>query len=423
MLVHTVLRTLVIFGPGITGPAETDALNFHQPTVEQFVQQWPSPDVSDYAAASTPGHHLALAAIDDRFDPSLETLRLISGTPVTLMIGLFVFYCSARAGPTVAILSGLPLMCSPHTVGFSTHVLPESSAWAFVLLLMILAMRDRFTNSTTVVAGLVVLFCVLTRQVNLWTASLVWLAAWLGPKGNDPPSDVFAPPIQDRASRAKRTAIAFVATLPAFAVIAWFYSIWGSLTPGRFIAANVGPNPVTPAFMLSLCGLAGLAFFPVFLPALRQAISGGAPVVPIVGSAAALGLLIGILPESTYSFEEGRVSGIWEAVRVTPTVFDRSPLIVIGSAVGAGFAAACLLVAPGSSSRWLLTLALVASTAAQSANAQAYQRYMEPMVLLLFPIAAACAIRARGASPHPLALLGPVTLAALLAIVTLGRIV
>jgi len=72
--------------------------------------------------------------------------------------------------------------------------------------------------------------------------------------------------------------------------------------------------------------------------------------------------------------------------------------------------------------RTLLTIAALACLAAQSANAQAFQRYMEPLVLLLVPMAVACGLRVAKRPYAPLALAGPLLLAVLQLALTIMRI-
>lgn len=432
-LLHLVFRAVLIFGTGFGGPTGFDERAFHMPVIVSFVEQWPNPDVSDYAAASTPGHHLVAALLIVLFDPAIEMIRFVTGTPITLSVFLLAYFCAARAGPVFGIIATLPFACSPHTVSFSVFVVPEASAWGVLTLLLFISFRDRYSFNMLAIASVVLFACVLTRQINLWGAAVIWLAAWLG-SGDDQPASRLAPAIDgDTSKRAARAAIAIVATLPSFAIVAWFFSKWGGPTPEAFQSEQntglvtsavrvVGPNPAIPALILALTGVVGVAFLPIAFNRLREAQRQVAWFRHAVFIGATLGALTAIVFESSSSHEAGRWGGLWNAVARVPDIADRSPLMIAGAATGGACAAILLVLAPGRRTRWLMLGAFIAGITAQSANAQAFQRYMEPLVLLLVPMAVACGLRAAKRPYAPLALVGPLVLALLQLVQTVMRI-
>ena len=59
------VQVVVIHGPGFGGGLANDERVFHLPTIRLFADQLPSPDLSDYNVATTPGYHLLLAAVSN----------------------------------------------------------------------------------------------------------------------------------------------------------------------------------------------------------------------------------------------------------------------------------------------------------------------------------------------------------------------
>jgi hypothetical protein len=133
---------------------------------------------------------------------------------------------------------------------------------------------------------------------------------------------------------------------------------------------------------------------------------------------ATAGLLMAAIPRTDYSRDAGRWGGLWNIVAHVPTFFGRSPLIVALAAVGGGILALWLFVLP-TRSRWIFATALLAFTAAHSASGQAWQRYDEPLLLMVFPLMFV-ELNRRSAKPMTgaRAYAGPVLLAAMLAGVT-----
>ena len=53
-----------------------DQNQYHLPAIRTFAADWPAVDVRDYASATTPGYHLALAAVARYVDDHALTLQL-----------------------------------------------------------------------------------------------------------------------------------------------------------------------------------------------------------------------------------------------------------------------------------------------------------------------------------------------------------
>ncbi|MFN0012008.1 MAG: hypothetical protein ACKVS8_10235 [Phycisphaerales bacterium] len=396
-----------------------DQNTFHYRTIARFaaVGGLPLPSFADYESATTPGYHYLLAWVHRFSGGNLTTLRLTGALWGIALVGLMAGALARRGGSTLTGLAlTLPLACSLYIVSASTGLLPDGAAWCLVAAMLILALRPRISISTLAAMGGVLLGLVLVRQIHLWAAALMVAAAWANTGGADVPS----------ANRARLThsALAGLFALPAALALAWFFNLWGGPVPPAFSAAGSplttheytrvsGLSPLTPGFVLALIG--GLSvFYSGFLwPTLRR---GNWLTHALI--AAALGCIVAALPLSTWSLEAGRYSGLWNLVKRLPTFADRSPVIILA----AGLGAASLVLwwkACAPRERIVLGAGLLAFTTAHSAQALVWQRYSEPLLLMLMSLTAAGITgRASGGanvpsadSPPRWACLGPLVLA------------
>ena len=92
-----------------------------------------------------------------------------------------------------------------------------------------------------------------------------------------------------------------------------------------------------------------------------------------------------MIPYTDYSRDSGRWGGLWNIVAHVPTLFGRSPLIIGLATLGGVILALWLFLLP-TRSRWIFATALLAFAAAHSASGQAWQRYDEPLLLMVFPL-------------------------------------
>jgi hypothetical protein len=431
---HTALRLWIILGPGMSGPGASDEHHFHLPVIRTFAEQWPRPDLSDYLAASTPGYHLAMVGVASLTGGELTPMRLVSGTVVTLMLAVLAWFAARRIGTLGAMALCVPLMASAYLLGASTLLLPEGAAWTLLVLLLLLALQPRIVWRTYALGGLLVLLTVLTRQIFLWSAGLLWLAAWLGSETDrSTPSEIL--PARESwgiRRRLPRALMAFGATLPAIGAIGVFVWLWRGLTPPLFHAGadtemelagtHTGVNPSVVLLTLALLGAGGLFFAGFLARPLREAWSGRRGLLLRAVSIGAGGaMLLALMLPSSFSREGGRYSGLWNVIARAPAPMDRSPIMLVLAPLG-GVCLAALWVCLPRRAGWMLTGAVAGFALAQSANHQAWQRYVEPMVLVTLLLGAALVWQPRPDRPPRWASAGPVALGALLALVSLSRV-
>lgn len=427
------VQLVVVLGPGMGGGQANDERVFHLPTIRQFAEQMPAPDVSDYNVATTPGYHLLLAAVSNLGASSDTALRLIGGQFAVALSALVAFWLGCRLRWLFAVALALPVALSSYNVGPMVLALPESAAWLGVLAIVMIALRPKIDTRWQLAASCVLVVLVCVRQIHLWAAAVIWLAAWLGSQEGDE-KDRLVPTKSELElpRRVPRTLIAAALTLPAFAAVVWFFNQWGGPVPPTFqtdsaadavqgAAVHSGGNLATPAMILALFGVLAPAFVLAVLPELMESLKQRREAVGFVVAGAAAGLVVSALPETSMSVEHGRWTGLWTVAGKLPVVAERS-LVVIGLAVLGGALLAGLLTVVHSRQRLVLGGALFAFTVAQCANFQSWARYLLPMVLLVLILLTGLAL-GRVDRPGVRRLIGPVLLACVLGAGSAARIV
>lgn len=363
------------------GRGRFDQINYHEPTVLRFAEQLPTPDVSDYLSATTPGYHLVLAVVARVVSPSPIVLQLVGAMFTVGLLWVLTRWLTPRVGGSAAAAMGGGLAASLYVFSAGVYLLPDNAGWFGVLGVLLIALRPRFDARTLVAGGGVLLALVLTRQSHLWGAGVLWASAWLGAN--------FLPYSGVRGevgalfgggiSRARRLALAVLSTLPAFLAIAWFARMWGGLTVPIYHDYMQGVNPATPAIILGQLAVIGAFHVGYWIgPAWRLVRTKPAMLAfAVVG-----GLALAVIPETTYSVEAGRYSGLWNISAKFPDLLGRTNLLVVLLSMGGAVAVASWLGGMSPRNRWVMLAALVGFSAALSLNLNAWQRYHEPMLLM-----------------------------------------
>jgi hypothetical protein len=420
---------------------------FHLKAIERFSAELPAADLRDYESATTPGYHLALAAVHRWLSDDVIDLRLVAAFFTVGLLAWLGRVVGGRCPPEMALAACLPVLASLYVLSSASALLPDNAAWLGVAVVLGLALHGTPGVLTLAAAGVALALLVLTRQIHLWAAAPLWVSAWLAWGSLPAPSQSLGlgpansrsitptlrrlelwPPEGEARSAAVRLGVALLATLPALLVLAYFVRLWGGLTPPAFQPGSGSPlftkdatavggvNPATPAFTLAIIGVCASFFAPLLLSRTRRSLDGRAWRAMLVPGVLAAGaaLVLAIVPATSYQLPE-RISGLWNLVRVTPVYADRSPVIIALATLG-GFWAGCWFGALPRREGWILAAALAGFIAAHTASALAWQRYLEPGVLILLALATSRLPMNHHASRW--ALLGPLALAALLAAVS-----
>ena len=244
----------------------------------------------------------------------------------------------------------LPLACSSYVVQSGAWLLPDNLAWLGVAAIMMLTLHPSVSWRPVILGSVVLLGLVMVRQIHIWAAGLVWLTAWLNARPTE--RSVF----DDLPTRAWHSGVAVLMTLPAFLVLAWFLNLWGGLTAPRFQMNITGIGVSTPAFLLVQLAVFSVGFSPW------------------------------LLPSSTYNEEAGRFSGFWGLAKLTPVIAGHSsPAFLVLAPIGAAVFAGSLIEIPRRKA-WVFMGAFIAFTAAQSNTINSWQRYHEPMLLMMLAL-------------------------------------
>jgi hypothetical protein len=367
VLFVALVAPVIVSGGG--GPAGyTDEQRYHLRTVLEQAQELPSPDLDDLHTATTPGFHLVLAVVarlvtDDR--AALEAFgALFSLALVLVAYGLIRRY----ADPWLALLLTLPLMLSHYFLQSAAWLNTDNASALFILLTLGVALRLPETGRGYLRGGAYVFLAVWVRQVALWAAGpFVFAAALVG--GRAPGRTVLR---------------ALAAVLPAIASLAILASVWGQLTP-PYYATQSGTSLAALPFTLALVGVFG-PFFAACVPGLRDLLRGRAP---LLAAGAALVLSAAAPTSETSELQRRTGGGLWRVVQDTPVVADRSVLIAVLAALGAVVLVVLWRAAVRSAMQRPAAIVLVAVLSlalAQAGTVRTYQRYFEPMLLVLLAL-------------------------------------
>jgi hypothetical protein len=406
----------IILGGTLAGRPGWDHYNYHEPMIRSLAGTWPRGDCSNYLSATTPLYHWTLAGVARHVSDALPVLRLAGALFTAGLLGLLAWGC-VRAlpdRPASAFVLTLPFAASLYVFPPGCWLLPDNAGWLGVLGVWLIALRPAQGARVLVAGGAVLLLLVLTRQIHIWTAALVWTAAWLGREAVlEPERSWLIPPalLKPTRERVARALAAFAITLPAFGVVGLFAVLWGGMVVPRYQGLYHGWGPSTPAFALSLLGVYSAFYAGWLAPRLAEAWHHHRSAL-LLG--AAIGFAAAILPDTTYDLEGGRFGGLWKVAEQAPVLAGRtSSAILVLSAVG-GVTLVLWLAAMGLRERVIFLVAFVAFEAAQTANPQVWQRYQEPFLLMFVALAASrTAPRGRLSGPVRAAMIGGPALLAL----------
>ncbi len=405
-----------ILSGSLRGRPAMDQLNFHEPTARIFAHDWPNLDLGSYLSATTPLYHVIIAAVC-RFVSDQRWALQGAGMVFSLALaGLLGWACARRARPGLALACVGAVFASHYTFFPAVWLLPDNLGWLLVLGVLLVALRQRVDGWTYAGGGLLLVLLVLTRQVHLWAAGPLVVAAWLGGVGRD------AAPTR----RIGRASMMLLACVPALVAVAAFASLWHGLTPPLFqheYRAGAGVfsrlNAAAPAYLLAQVGLYGAFFVPVLVAPLGRLWRTRRALLLGVGAAA---LCVAVIPATTREQGAGRWQGLWDWSGKLPVIAGHTSVLIAGLAVLGGVVLAGCCERVGRRNAVLLLVTLGGFMAAQAAVFQLWQRYHVPLVLMLLALTACCEDSGEGEAGRGFwrhaAWLGPAALALALGAMT-----
>lgn len=414
----------------IPNRAVFDQRHYHQPTIEAFAKEWPVIDVWDYLSATTPGYHWVLAGVARIFGAGVSGLQLCSMLISAGMFAVLAWMVTKglresgnvvltpeetprgpggeigssttfahpkplpKGGVFDTLLLCLPLLCCNYLLIGGIALLPDNAGWLGVFAILALALHAKSMRLLCGAGCLVLLALVLTRQVHIWTCGLLVLAAWLGFARSGFESQSTEALLSPK--RFSRGLVALAACMPALVVLALFVRYWGGLVPPRF-QLQYPPKPVwqfalSPALAFILCvsALIGAFLAGFWWQGFRLL---WARYRLLLACVVIAGLVITIVPPTNFDYLAGRRTGLWNLTRHACVLFGRTSVLIaalapIGGVVLASFVV--LLRERGlARDAWILLATLAGYAAVLTASNEVWQRYVEPLVLVVMVLLSA----------------------------------
>jgi len=391
LAVSFVLLTLPVLLSGRAGVSEAyDQDVYHLPAIRELAAQWPRVDWEGSPLAMPPFYHLLHAFLLRHVFGAELPLRLLNWLLASGLLAA-AFAVTRRLLPEAqAAWLVAPLLLSSYFLGSAIWLTTDDVALAGATLAVGGLAFVPATPARTLRWGLYATVAVAVRQIHAWLAlPLLWIG-WA-----------------EERERDLRRATAAAALLP-LALVGLLMLLWGGLTPPRNLARHAaGLNPATFSFVLSLAALFGV----FYLPALRGSAAAPAPRDAGLWIAAGAGLVLALIWPTSWQPESGRYGGsLWRLVALAPEVAQRSVALLVLAPLGAVVLRALYRGAVEAGRETQATRLAVAGlgwAVAQSVDAQVFQRYYEPLLLILLGWLAALA-----ADPaRPRWLIGPALLA------------
>ncbi len=402
-----VASTYLILKGTFVGRGAFDHMNFHEPAARVFAGDWPRPDFSNYLSATTPLYHVLVALAAKFVATPTSALQFVAHFFTFILLALLTHQCLKTARSGLAMGACIAVAASPYVFDAGVWLLPDNLGWSLVLVMLLLSLRPRVDTWTYLGGSLALLILVCARQNHLWAALPWWAAVWLGTpiERKDPapaPEAVryvilsfFLRPFP----RMLRMTMVAIATIPAVLAVAYFAKLWGGLTPPFFQEQYTAAGPVpmlsrlnfaAPAFVLAIFGLFSI-FFAASLakPVREMLIERPAAILLLMG----LGAALAVIPSTVPNPDLGRSSGLWTlAAQVSPVANHTNPVIA-GLAILGAVSVGAWCQRLGRRDGLILVAALAGFALSLTASFHAWQRYVEPLVLILLAL---CSCRLPG---------------------------
>lgn len=373
---------------GFVTPQQYDQVMFHQPVIERFVSEWPVPNLRDYQSTTGPGYHLLMAGVK-LITGEARTMQIVNALlGAGLVVAMWWAVLPLAGGRGAAVLA-LPLACSAYTVSGSVWLTTDNLSWTFVIIALGLVILRPFTEARAVGAGVACAMGVFVRQVHIWPIAPIGLVGLLA----SPLARPLARWIRRGDGERKWSGLVagiMGAALPV-AVLGWLVWLWGDLTPPAYRDMHdAGANPASFAFALLCFGVFGVWF----MPAAWEQVKRLRLTDWTAWGCVLMGIASGLVVRTDFERMERSFGWIWEGpIRRFPDVGGRSLVVLAGAPVGA---LVLLLLwrraraAGRSAEGTILLLTTLGWLCAQTLNTMAWQRYFEPMVLIV--LAMLCAL-------------------------------
>ena len=363
----------IVLGPeGDVTSEAYDQNQHHLLVIQSFAEQWPKPDLRDYASATAPLWHL-VQSIPAALGVPLAGLRILSAVAGAALVLLVARVATRLSGDARLTWLAVPIAVSPYLLSGSIWITTDVPATLALTAALAAAMFAREGSGWLLALGTAI------RQTGLWMAPPIALMRWFGaPQGT---------------SMMERVRVAIAVTLPAIVLVGLLVWMWGGLTPPAYRDLHDrGINVATPAFTLGLIALIGV---PLVTRRGARELLAMPRVVP--SCVAFAGVLAATVVPTDFDREAGRWGGpLWTVIRQSPVVADRSIALLVLAPIGA-LVLLVLVKRAHEATRHGIGLALGAAVlclmAVNTANSQCWERYADLPLLVLLPWLAAVGLR------------------------------
>ncbi|MEE2681455.1 MAG: hypothetical protein VX641_03685 [Planctomycetota bacterium] len=416
-----VLLMLVLSATFLVGGHEIDSQKYdqnlyHIQVIRQFEAQLPTPDVSNYGAATGPGYHLLYAAVGTLIGSDIDTLRWFSLVIAVLLIVAVTGFCTIRCSPRTAALVTAPLAVSYYLLGSAVQLQTDNLAWLLSVMIMGPLVFRGVTPWSLITSGCLLLLAVSVRQNFIWLAGPIVLAGFLSTPLARRRLDVDHAVVSSPESRWGLFGLSLLMLLPAVLLLYTLISLWGGLVPPNFQYFHSSHVTwVALGFALAIVGFYA-PFFLLAVPRCMELLRSKGHWVLLAGM---VGACCALIPPSDSNGELGRAGGLmWKLVASGPVLEGRSLVLAFFAAIGGG--SIILLwfaqIEAGQKRGGLVLLCgWLATTSTTFLNVQSYQRFYDfPCLLLLVWGLSLCLDRTAASDRRIVG--GPPLLAAILAV-------
>jgi|GEM_PF-6956049 len=383
LIVYGALLPLIIANYNY-GRAYSDQRQYYYPAILYFSQHYCSVSITNYPSsdvlgfippATIPGYYLLLAIVHKWLASSEVMLKVVNSLFTAAFFLLAAHVLSDKLNILRVVVSCLPALCSLYIYPAGVWLLPDNSSWLIVAVILYFLLHSSRRTKNYLITAALLSVAVLTRQTNIWLALPIMVASFdfLSEDGVNARFNVSC-----FMSIITKLIPSLLTIVPALGILLVFFTSWHGLVPPALQGRHQGINWVIPSFFLSLFFVCAVFYLPYIWPRLKHL---PRQQIHIVIGAFSLGLLLALLPHTDYSPEQGRVSGLWNIVKIVPAYVNRSALITCLSPLGAAAMAFCLLLV-GKRPRWILLASVIGFVLANMANKQAFERFYDGFIFI-----------------------------------------
>lgn len=362
-IIFLVITIPLVFRSGLDIFDESDEQNTHYPTVLQFAQQFPLPDVTRYNAATGPLHHIFLSIFARLFNMPLEGLRLINLLVSTVCL-LVVYRVVAPQNPNYALLLAAAFGLSAYFIGAAVRISTDNAALLFAFLAIIALDQMPFASGKYLLTAILAALAFLTRQIYAWLIAGGVLNAW----------GTLTAPVRSRIICSLWYAI------PAFFVLALLLA-WRGLTPPLYQDSYQTTGLIHPrviGYALAVLGQYGIFFLPWLWQFFRQNNGKWWHLIVVVAVSVVLLLIFPVAPadgSTVNNISEGGI--LWSVIGRLPVLVNSSLLFWALVPMGMLCLYAIFLESHRRKNYWVLLFSLM-WLAANMLSVRVYQKYYEP---------------------------------------------